>query len=368
MIEITRYILAAIVAETHIWPLKTSWAGQISVFAFYTLSGYLMTRVLNDRYGFTIRGTAAFAFNRVLRLWPAYLVLMGLVLVALYFLPLYSYEPFIRVPRTAADIIENITIIGQVSFGGWPSELPARPLVTSWSLAIEVFCYLLLAVYFAKSSARLWALMAFGFVGMALATGWCAASVDPAIYGPYCFQSRYGVVQAGFVPFACGGLYYFHEKSVTVWLKRHFKLVLFLFAAAIPALASLAFRSTVAPFIGIPVMLALLARTARTRPTRTQDFFGRSSYHLFIGHMPTAAVLVTGFGIPGNSSVLFAATLVVTLALSALLVPMEWGIDHLRGQIRDIARRAKESSLRQRPLLASEVTAPDVNVVPSETG
>jgi peptidoglycan/LPS O-acetylase OafA/YrhL len=46
----------------------------VAVFAFYTLSGYLMTRVLNERYGFTAAGTAAFALNRVLRLWPVYLV------------------------------------------------------------------------------------------------------------------------------------------------------------------------------------------------------------------------------------------------------------------------------------------------------
>jgi peptidoglycan/LPS O-acetylase OafA/YrhL len=82
MIEISRYVLAAMVAQTHLWPQGADWTGQISVFAFYTLSGYLMTRVLHERYGFSIRGTAAFALNRVLRLWPAYLAIMTLALVA----------------------------------------------------------------------------------------------------------------------------------------------------------------------------------------------------------------------------------------------------------------------------------------------
>ena len=88
MIEISRYILATMVAQTHLWPLGAAWTGNIAVFAFYTLSGYLMTRVLNERYGFSARGTVAFLLNRVLRLWPAYLTILGLTLIALSFLPL----------------------------------------------------------------------------------------------------------------------------------------------------------------------------------------------------------------------------------------------------------------------------------------
>ena len=45
MIEVSRYVLALIVAEVHLWPLGASWTGHVAVFAFYTLSGYLMTRV-----------------------------------------------------------------------------------------------------------------------------------------------------------------------------------------------------------------------------------------------------------------------------------------------------------------------------------
>ena len=40
--------------------------------------------------------------------------------------------------------------------------------MTSWSLSIEICCYLLLAVYFAKSPARLWAFAALGLIAMAI--------------------------------------------------------------------------------------------------------------------------------------------------------------------------------------------------------
>jgi peptidoglycan/LPS O-acetylase OafA/YrhL len=50
-----------------------------------------MTRVLNERYGFTFRGMVAFALNRMLRLWPAYMVITLLALVAVRFLPLANF-------------------------------------------------------------------------------------------------------------------------------------------------------------------------------------------------------------------------------------------------------------------------------------
>ena len=144
MIEVARYMLALIVALTHLQPLGMGRPGSIAVFAFYTLSGYLMTRVLNERYGFTARGTAAFLLNRVLRLWPAYFAILGLTLIALWFLPLQNFYPLIRFPMTPAEIVGNIAILGQVTFDFVQWSSLAKPTVTSWSLSIEVFSYLLL--------------------------------------------------------------------------------------------------------------------------------------------------------------------------------------------------------------------------------
>ncbi len=349
MIEVVRYILAMAVAQTHLWDKGASWTGQISVFAFYTLSGFLMTRVLNERYGFTPRGTAAFVLNRILRLWPAYLSVLCLVLVALQFLPLSNFFSLIRVPRSTAEIVTNLTILGQVTFD-FPQWVPwAKPLVTSWSLSIEVACYLLLALFFARSPAHCWALLALGVACMAVATGWCAVSVDPSGYGPYCFQNRYGVVQAGFVPFASGGLYYFHRKALSAWLLRYRFPSAFLLASAIAAMfAGPRLSATMGPFLGIPLMLLLLAGSRDVRPTNAQEFLGRASYHLFIAHMPLAAVLVTGAHLHANGFVLYLATVISALGLSAFLVPMERRINGFRRQIAMTAVLGRSESGRAR--------------------
>ena len=322
------------VAQTHLWPLGAAWTGNIAVFAFYTLSGYLMTRVLNERYGFSARGTVAFLLNRVLRLWPAYLAILGLTLIALLFLPLSSFFFLIRMPTTLVDIVTNLAILGQVTFDlrQW---LPlAKPVVTSWSLSIELFSYVLLALYFARSSARLWAFAAVGAVAMGISTWHCAVSAEPAAYGPYCSQNRYGVLQAGFIPFAMGGLFYFHQDTLSAWIKVHWRVLI---AVLIGAHAAMflgdALSATIGPYLGIGVIFCLLSVWPGGVASGAQDFFGRASYHLFLGHMPIAAVLVTGLGLRPNSAFVFLATIVVTLALSTGLVPMERTINVVRLRI-----------------------------------
>jgi peptidoglycan/LPS O-acetylase OafA/YrhL len=337
MIEIGRYVLAATVAQTHLWPsgaLGVVWTGQIAVFAFYTLSGYLITRVLNERYGFTPKGTAAFILNRVLRLWPAYLTIMVVAIAALQFLNLSNFFPLIRMPQNFVEIVTNITILGQVTFD-FAQWLPlAKPLPTSWSLSIEIVCYILLALYFAKSPQRLWTFAAFGAIAMAISTAWCATCANATPYGPYCFQNRYGVVQAGFVPFAFGGIYYFHRKAITSWLKRYHALSLSVLAATLPAMfGGVLLPSTVGPFLGIPLIWLLLAANQDVRPTRAQDFLGRASYHLFIAHMPIAAILVIGLRVAADSIVIYFETVLVSFVFSAFFIPVESYIDRTRQRI-----------------------------------
>jgi peptidoglycan/LPS O-acetylase OafA/YrhL len=179
---------------------------------------------------------ATFLVNRALRLWPSYLIILALTLIALFFWPLSNYVPLIRIPERPIEIITNLTILGQVIFD-FVQWLPlAKPLVTSWSLSIEVFCYVLLATYFARKPARLWAFAAIGLIAMPMSTWHCAVSVDPSQYGPYCSQNRYGVVQAGFIPFAMGGLFYFHRPSISRRINANLLLIGTMLVAAVAAM------------------------------------------------------------------------------------------------------------------------------------
>jgi peptidoglycan/LPS O-acetylase OafA/YrhL len=272
--------------------------------------------------------------NRVLRLWPAYLVILGLTLIALLFLPLSSFFSLIRMPTTLVDIVTNLAILGQVTFD-FRQWLPlAKPVVTSWSLSIELVSYVLLALYFARSSARLWAFAAVGALAMGISTWHCAVSAEPAAYGPYCSQNRYGVLQAGFIPFAMGGLFRFHRDALNAWIKANWRaLIVLLIAGHAAMFLGNALTATIGPYLGIGVMFCLLSVWTGEIASRTQGFFGRASYHLFISHMPIAAVLVTGLGLRPESMFVFFATIVVALAVSTCLVPMERTINLMRQRI-----------------------------------
>jgi hypothetical protein len=238
--------------------------------------------------------------------------------------------------------VTNLAILGQVTFD-FRQWLPfAKPVVTSWSLSIEVFSYVLLAVYFARSSARLWVFAAVGAVAMGISTWDCVVSADPAVYGPYCSQNRYGVLQAGFIPFAMGGLFYFHRDALSVWIKANWRalIVLLIGGHATMFLGDL-LTATIGPYLGIGVMCCLLSVWTGEIASRTQDFFGRASYHLFISHMPIAAVLVTSLGLRSNSMLVFFATIVVALAVSTGLVPMERTINLVRQRISSSTSQGK---------------------------
>ncbi len=350
MIEITRFILAAIVAETHIWPLGFTWAGWQAVFAFYTLSGYLMTRVLNVRYGFTLQGMSAFALNRILRLWPAYLVVIGLTLIALLFLPLNKYSGLLRVPHTPWEIISNLTILGSVTFDYLNWIDLARLAITSWSLSIELFAYALLALFFAKSPSRLLLLVAIGVIGLAVSTTVCANSLNPAAYGPYCFQNRYGVLHAGFIPFAVGGLLYFYYDDARERLRRKPVVILvFLLVTEVACVKSEFFNNVFGPFIGCAIMVLILLWALSDQLTPVRDFFGRASYHLFIAHMSVAAILVVGSPIRLGGAGTYLSTIFICLGLSAFLVPLERRINIVRWRVRS-KLKSKSLPLEKNPL------------------
>ena len=90
------------VAISHLWGGMIGGPAAYAVWGFYCLSGYLMTLVLNEKYGFSPRGLARFAINRALRIYPAYYVVCTGMFLLFYFIPDTSarFLPNLQMPRT----------------------------------------------------------------------------------------------------------------------------------------------------------------------------------------------------------------------------------------------------------------------------
>jgi peptidoglycan/LPS O-acetylase OafA/YrhL len=162
MLNTYRFILALCVLQAHLLVIGSEWLAWQAVFSFYVVSGFLITLILNQDYGFEWNGFVRFAVNRALRLLPIYYIVIGLTALAILFIgPLDQLNGSITLPYNAAEWLENLSVLG---LGGFAHNAPHRLSPTAWSLAVEGFCYGLLGLFFAKSWARLLLMLAVGVV------------------------------------------------------------------------------------------------------------------------------------------------------------------------------------------------------------
>src|SRR6202035_3475450 len=318
MIDVYRFILALCVVQGHLVGRGESapWLAWQAVFSFYVLSGFLMSLILNQDYGFTADGLDRFAVNRWLRLFPVYYAVIGLTALYIAFIgPLNQLNQAITLPSTAAAIFANLSIVTLTGFDFAPEMQRLSP--TTWSLAIEIFCYALLAVYFAKSRARLLVML---IVGVGVAAVQIFIDFDQPQYG---FQNHYSVLQAGLVPFALGGLAYF-TRSARVYefsvAKLLFLSLLFLVNFAV------GYRSDFHRYVGglylAAVLNALLVPMLFTQTAKHhwQKILGGLSYPIFLCHWLVAtliAIYVPAIG--GKGFMLFATATVGSVLFSLLL-------------------------------------------------
>jgi peptidoglycan/LPS O-acetylase OafA/YrhL len=352
MIEFVRFFLSTVVAEAHLWPVGAPWLAWSAVFAFYTLSGYLIVRVLNERYGFSADGFLIFAANRFLRLWPAYLIVALLSIIVLHFLRAGGTIGALALPLSPRVAVLNFTILGIVGVDNQQMTLGLL-VPNAWSLSVEICSYLLLGLYFGRCPARLLAFGAIGLVGIFASTVSCATSAFD--YGaPYCFQNRYTVLQAGFAPFAMGGLIYFYKSRIgPIVLRYRITIAVALIASLFATWWLPVLQFTVAPFLGSLGMAALIAASRTERRLPLAEFFGRASYHLFITHWTTGALLIFRFGWPAEHASVMFGSIGISLFLSLGLVQMEKKIEGLRRSL--LVRRSGRSRVALRAGETEEV-------------
>jgi peptidoglycan/LPS O-acetylase OafA/YrhL len=119
MIDVYRFILALCVVQGHLVGQGESapWLAWQAVFSFYVLSGFLMSFILNQDYGFTAGGLVRFAINRWLRLFPIYYAVIGLTALYIAFIgPLNQLNQAITLPSTGTAIFANLSIVTLMGF------------------------------------------------------------------------------------------------------------------------------------------------------------------------------------------------------------------------------------------------------------
>lgn len=201
MFGVLRIILALMVVVFHLYSGRYP-LGPYAVYGFFIISGYLMTYIMHETYGYSIKGRYSFAANRFLRLYPQYWAATALSITLIFFLgenQVKAYHPVIYFPDSIFSIFSNFTII----FQSWiPSGLAPRLVPAAWTLTSEIFFYVLICIGVSKNFYRvkLWLALSVCYVIWTFLSG-------------HSFVDRYAPIAAVSLPFSIGSAIYFSQRN-----------------------------------------------------------------------------------------------------------------------------------------------------------
>ena len=119
-----------------------SHTGVFAVEGFYVLSGFLITKILNEVYRFEYR---TFWLNRVLRLYPQYLLLLAFATFLLSISP-SAATFFPEVWSKAPAIGDWFGLVLVAPMGVAPMNWQFRPVPSIWSVGVELLNYAILFI------------------------------------------------------------------------------------------------------------------------------------------------------------------------------------------------------------------------------
>ena len=148
MLGAYRFFLALMVVAQHSGGAWGVGAGGFAVFAFFVLSGYLMTHIMHGTYGYTAGGFAKYSVNRLLRIYPLYWLACVIAFVILFSVDdatIARIAGGMGIPNSPKNLLSNIFIV--VSSRTWPLLIPP-----AWTLAVELIFYLLIGLGVSKTA------------------------------------------------------------------------------------------------------------------------------------------------------------------------------------------------------------------------
>ena len=338
-----RFLLAMMVIIYHLAGIGSCahW-GVYAVFGFYVISGYLMTMVLQRRYGFDLRGGARYLTNRVLRLFPPYLCVLAIALLLLvcWGQRLPRFHEAIQRPTSISQWLGNLLIVPFVG------ERPVRLIPPAWSLAVEIVFYFLLWLFIARSR---WTTAFSLLLAIAYTAKLIAGGAD--------FGLRYYTVAASALPFCLGAGVFHAQESLRRGMPR---LVRFAVPAAFIANVLFASHWSADAFLWpfyLNVVLAglsvvVLADGAQFRPGAWDQWLGSLSYPMFLCHWHAGFLAYRLIGGPARSLSILLVALPIMLALSFFICRcVEQPIARLRDRIK-APRPLAETPLSPAPAAA----------------
>jgi peptidoglycan/LPS O-acetylase OafA/YrhL len=298
-VGVYRLLLAMLVAVSHMGVTFMGInPGVVAVVSFLIISGFVMTSLIERTYN-TPGQIGLFYMDRLLRLYPQFLVYFVLSCAVIHFL-------LPGTPQAAALTLENIATslpivpLGFYMFGITVPEI----LPPAWSLGLEMCFYLLipfLILYRTRGIAFALSVMVF----MVASLGY----LDTDIYG-------YRLLPGVLFIFLCGS-YLYRAQARGLWIASISMAVaaLMFLAIVVGIIPRRPFNAEVT--LGIALGLPAVFLLSRLKHHRLDEFLGNISYGVFLNHFVVMYVL-RAFWPVAYSGLIITAVLVLSFAMSGV--------------------------------------------------
>ncbi len=268
----------------------------IGVWGFFILSGFLMTLILNEKYGFGRAGLKRFLVSRILRLYPCYYAVMVLTILLYLFVLGFDWnrigESFFGTYR---DITANLLIFGNTIFGIGRADVVV-PI--SWAVDVEMMMYVTSVVIIARSpKCALYSLITCVVLFPIL---WIVAknyiaSGQTAIAG----NLLYSFLPAALLPYSLGSVVYHYRERVYINYSEVRACGLLLSLVCI-GLFIPSFSVTLAYLSSLPVSALMIVMLYRAKRSKLDDLIGDMTYpvYLMVGTLNTILLNTNFFNSP----------------------------------------------------------------------
>lgn len=294
-----RFLLSFLVVASHTWVNMVHGYAAYAVWAFYVLSGYLMTLVLREKYGFSVEGLLRYVHNRVVRIYPSYYACLAIGVLTVIIARKHHFDTTSLNPQFYNPTVEGwLNPLTLLSF--FPTT--GLPVAVSGALATEVTAYLFLPLMASSPIiAVLFIVISFTYN---LAYG----------LGLDSFAIRYSSFSTCLLAFAWGSLScHFSGRMTRIRAPMLSLSVWMIFSGSIVYFPYIPW--TYGLYISLPISSWVVISLVNRKSTTLDRFLGDMSYPVYLLHTIAYAFMAMYFGKIGSFET-FIMTLIVTVMMS----------------------------------------------------
>ena len=275
--------------------------GHIAVMAFFVLSGYVITWVLNNKYPATSTGARAFLVGRFIRIYPLYWAIITVIAIVFYFTTAPGVErPQLEIERIIGDFL--LIPYGIIGFFWFFNRFAYGMIdVPAWTLPYDMVFYLIAP----------WVVMRKGILLLIIVLELIYVAAVSQL-GPQHFdgwhEAYFTTGHATLLAFCVGALAYYY-RNIEIPQTAIFAATLgLLYFAFVPyGLTSLYLNHVLVILVSVVLVVALKKRSP------LDNLFSELTYSTYLLHLPVYDVLLW-YGVPYASAAALIGTYVLSFA------------------------------------------------------